>query len=222
MGLVDRYKSLADLPGQLPLFPLARVLLLPRAQLPLNIFEPRYLAMIDAAMAGGRIIGMVQPARGQSEAGKPALAEVGTAGRVTAYSEADDGRYLITLTGIARFRVVEEADVDTPFRAARVDFAPYLSDLEGGRGEQEVDRERLIDTLDAYLAARNLDIDWDDVHASSTESLVNALSMLSPYGSDEKQALLEAPDLAARAEILIALTEMDIGARRGDDGVRLQ
>lgn len=220
MRLADRYKTPKDLPELIPVFPLVRVLLLPRAQLPLNIFEPRYLAMVDAAFAGDRIIGMVQPAKGDEEMGVPALAPIGTAGRITTFSETPEGRYLITLTGICRFRIEAETTTGTPFRTCRIAHAPFVHDLEPNRGEGSVDRERLLELLRAYFDSRELDVDWQEVHSSTTESLVNALSILSPYGPDEKQALLEAPDLHTRAEILIALTEMALGG--GESGPVLQ
>ncbi|MDP2621517.1 MAG: LON peptidase substrate-binding domain-containing protein [Hyphomicrobiales bacterium] len=220
MRLADRYKTPKDVPEQIPVFPLVRVLLLPRAQLPLNIFEPRYLAMIDAVLAGDRIIGMVQPAKGDEEMDVPALAPIGTAGRITSLSETQDGRYLITLTGICRFRIEAETTSGTPYRTCRIACAPFVHDLEPNRGEGGVDRERLLELLRAYLDSRELEVDWQEVHGSSTESLVNALSILSPYGPDEKQALLEAPDLRTRAEILIALTEMALGG--GESGNVLQ
>jgi uncharacterized protein len=220
MRLSDRYKKPEDLPQQIPVFPLVRVLLLPRAQLPLNIFEPRYLAMVDAALAGDRLIGMVQPAKGDEKVDVPALAPIGTAGRITAYSETADGRCLITLTGICRFRIESETTSGTPYRTCRIAYTPFVHDLEPNRGEASVDRERLLELLRAFLDSRELEVDWEEVHDSSTESLVNALSILSPYGPDEKQALLEAPDLRTRAEILIALTEMALGG--GESGNVLQ
>lgn len=207
---IDRYRTLADLPDRIPVFPLERVLLLPRAQLPLNIFEPRYLAMIDDCMAAGRVIGMVQPEPGAA-GDPPALARTGAAGRITAYTEAPDNRYLVTLTGIARFHIEEETTRATPYRTCRVSYAAFADDLTPHLGEEAVDRDRLVTMLRSYLDARQLQADWDEVHSSSTEALVNALSILSPYGADEKQALLEAPDLSTRAEILIALTEMALG-----------
>lgn len=220
MNLAERYRTPEDLPQVIPVFPLVRVLLLPRAQLPLNIFERRYLAMVDAALAGERIIGMVQPAKGDEEVDVPALAPIGAAGRITSFSETADGRYLITLTGICRFRIEAETSSGTPYRTCRIAWAPFAHDLEPNRGEGSVDRERLLELLRAYLDSRELDIDWQEVHRSTTESLVNALSILSPYGPDEKQALLEAPDLRTRAEILIALTEMALGG--GESGSALQ
>lgn len=222
MSSVDRYRTIADLPRTLPVFPLARALLLPRAQLPLNIFEPRYLAMVDAALAGDRLIGMIQPTPGAADGDddRPPLVTVGAAGRITAYSETPDGRYLVTLTGIARFRLVAEVGEPAPYRTCRVDYGPFADDLSPNLGEEAVDRDRLLGAFGDYLEANSLQVDWDEVRAATTEALVNALAILSPYGPEEKQAMLEAPDLCTRAEILIALTEIELG--HGKDGAPLQ
>ena len=225
-GLVERYRTVHDLPVRLPIFPLAGALLLPRTRLPLNIFEPRYLAMVGDAMAGERIIGMIQPAAASDAtadaADKPAIEAVGCAGRITSYAETDDGRLLIVLTGIARFRVAAEHHGPGPYREIEADFAPFAHDLTRGLGEANVDRRALIDTLRGYLDARQLVADWDEVEAASTEQLVNSLSALSPYPPGDKQALLEAADLEARAEMLIALTEVAMVRADGADGPRLQ
>ena len=208
-----RYASAGDLPDRVPVFPLSGALLLPSGQMPLNIFEPRYLAMVDAALSGDRIIGMIQP---RSEcAGDPAaergtlgLCEVGCLGRIVQFAEAGDGRYLITLAGISRFRVAEELTVMTPFRQCRI-AAENFSDLDDPRrGEDEVDRDGLLRTFRAYLAANQLEADWESVERASNAGLVTALSMMSPWGASEKQALLEAADHAARARTLIAITEI--------------
>ena len=213
------YRTIDDLPATLPVFPLTGALLLPRTQLPLNIFEPRYLAMVDAALAGQRLIGMIQPAIGQvDDAKKPALARVGCAGRITSFQESGDGRYLISLQGIARFNVSSELDTITPFRQTAVDFTPYARDLMQGAGEAEVDRAGLLKAFRAYLDAHGMDADWDSVDNAETEVLVNALCMMSPYGAAEKQAMLEAADLKTRAETLVAITEIDLARAAGNDG----
>jgi Lon protease-like protein len=211
MASFDRIRSPSELPAVIPVFPLAGALLLPLGQMPLTLFEPRYLAMVDAALAGDRIIGMIQPEDDEAapSGAKPHLRAVGCAGRISGFSETDDGRYLITLTGIARFRIVEEVATDTAYRRCRVTAEPFSGDFEV-HGENEVDRDGLINAFRAYLDAHHLDADWDSVHRSSNEALVNALAMLSPYGPAEKQALLEAPDLKTRAETLVALSEMSI------------
>lgn len=214
--------TLANLPATLPLFPLPGALLLPRGVMPLNIFEPRYLAMVDAALRGERLIGMIQPNPAVEEGGAPALYAVGCAGRITQFSETGDGRYLIQLTGVARFGVVEELASITPFRQARVDFAPFADDLEASFGEEAVDRAALLQALKDFSKAHRIEIDWDNVEEAANEALVNALSMMAPYGVAEKQALLEAPDLAARGAMLVALTEMELARESHDGGAKMQ
>lgn len=227
MGVTDRYRNVADLPSALPLFPLRGAILLPRATLTLNVFEPRYLALMDHALASDRLIGVVQPAPEAGSAESPAgttfpLRRVGCAGRIYAFNENDDGRVVVSLSGIARFAVVSDIEQQTPFRAARVDFAPYGTDFIAGHGEDKVDRPRLLATLQNYLSANNLHADWDRINNASTERLVNSLSILSPYGPEEKQCLLEAADLGARAEALVALAEMEIAARDDGSGTSIQ
>jgi Lon protease-like protein len=210
------YLSPRDLPAVIPVFPLAGALLLPRGQMPLNIFEPRYLAMIDEAIAGARVIGMIQPEGDEtSTVGRPPLRAIGCAGRITGFSETGDGRYLVTLTGISRFRTIEEVPGRRPFRCFRVTAEPFAADFVVSAGENEVDRETLLDAFRAYLEAHNLEADWDSVDSASNEALVNAIAMISPYGPAEKQALLEAPDLKTRAETLVALTEVSLARDAG-------
>ena len=212
------YEKPGDLAEVIPVFPLSGALLLPRGQMPLNIFEPRYLAMIDDALKGERILGMIQPDESkESPASHPALFKVGCAGRITQLAESGDGRYLITLTGIARFRILEELAVSTPYRQCRVDFSPFAEDFTPRHGEEAVDRAALMKTLKAYLEANRMEADWSDIKNAPTEALVNGLSMMSPYGAREKQALLEAPDLKTRAETLIAVTEMALAQREGSE-----
>lgn len=228
MKLDHIYKTPEDLPGRIPIFPLAGALLLPRGQLPLNIFEPRYLAMTDAAISSDRIIGMVQPssdaaiAQQDDPQAKPDTYEIGCAGRITSFGETEDGRILITLTGISRFRIEEEMPAVTPFRIARVDFDRFADDLTPELGEEKVDRDHLLEVFRRYLDAHKLEADWSSVDRSSNEVLVNTLSMISPYPPSEKQALLEAGDVAQRAEILIALTEMALTKTSGEPDTRLQ
>ncbi|ESR23913.1 Uncharacterized protein, the N-terminal domain of Lon protease [Lutibaculum baratangense AMV1] len=209
------------MPNVIPVFPLPEALLLPRGELPLSIFEPRYVAMVDDALAGDRVIGMVQPRPGE-ETDPPRLSDVGCLGRITSFQETDDGRYLITLTGVCRFRVQEEVDTGTPYRQCRISIADFVDDLEPRHGEEGVDRTRLLSTFRAYLDANGLETDWDAIKRASTETLVNALSMMSPYGVREKQALLEAQDLSTRAEVLIAVTEMALARGDDDSGSSLQ
>jgi Lon protease-like protein len=215
------YRTPDDVPSAIPVFPLAGALLLPRAQLPLNIFEPRYLAMIDDTMKGNRVIGMIQPDESKGARSVPALFSTGCAGRITQFAESGDGRYLITLEGIARFRVAEELVVTTAYRQCRVDFSDFQTDFVPRLGEEAVNREELLKTLANYLKANKLEADWKDINGAQTEALVNGLSMMSPYGAREKQALLEAPDLKNRADVLVAITEMAI-ARGGDKNLPMQ
>lgn len=217
------YDGPEALPAIIPVFPLAGALLLPRGQMPLNIFEPRYLQMIDDALqSGSRLIGMIQPDNAHSgNPEHPVLFSVGAVGRITQFSESGDGRYLIELTGITRFRVAEELHVTTPYRQCRVDYAPYADDFVPRKGEEEVDRAKLLRTLADFLHANDLKTDWAGVESAPNEALVNALAMMSPYGPAEKQALLEAPDLKTRAEILIAVTEIEL-AKGGADETSLQ
>ena len=212
-----------DLPAVMPVFPLSAALLLPRADMPLNIFEPRYLAMVDTALCADRVIGMVQPDEGAAPVPSgPALRSVGCAGRITSFAETGDGRYMITLTGIARFRIVEELPATTPFRQCRVTARPFALDFAACAADETVDRSSLLRTFRAYLRAHNLEADWESVGRASNETLVNALAMMAPFGPAEKQALLEAPDLRARAETLVAITEMVLPGEPGSGGRRLQ
>jgi Lon protease-like protein len=218
------YRGPSDLPPVIPVFPLPGALLLPRGQMPLNIFEPRYLAMIDDALADRhRLIGMIQPdATHSSASSKPNLYQVGCVGRITQFAESGDSRYLIQLTGIARFRLTEELAVSTEYRQARVNYEPFAADFIARRGEEEVDRQAVLDALNAFLNANNLKADWDGIENAPNEALVNALAMMSPYGSAEKQALLEAPDLKTRAEVLVALTQMELAKRKTPGDTPLQ
>lgn len=217
------YHKIDELPGVIPVFPLRAALLLPRGEMPLNIFEPRYLAMIEDAIRGHRIIGLIQPEpEAAEEDPSPGLVRVGCAGRLTAFGETGDGRYLITLTGVARFSVVQELTVSTPYRQVQASYDDFLADLAPGEGQEEVDRDALLRTLKDYLEANSLEADWDGIRRAPNEALVNALAMMSPFGPREKQALLEAPDLKSRAEILVAVTEMDLARARGDASSSLQ
>ena len=213
------YKGPDDLPGVIAIFPLPGALLLPRGQMPLNIFEQRYLVMFDDAMrSGSRLIGMIQPDPHHPgpDQNKPQLFRVGCVGRITQLAESGDGRYLVQLTGIARFRVDEELAIGTPYRQCRVTYQPFLDDFIARKGEDKVDRKTLLRTLADFLKANNLKADWKGIENAPNEALVNALAMMSPYGPAEKQALLEAPDLKTRAEILVAVTEIELA--KGNTG----
>lgn len=209
------YRKLADLPLVIPVFPLDGALLLPGGQLPLNIFEPRYLNMLDDAMSGERIIGMIQTRPGGDEQ-RPTLAPVGCAGRVTSFAETSDGRYLITLTGVCRFRAGDELPVRTPYRQVRADFAPFEPDLreDAGGARTAADIDRLLLALRRYLDHRGLAIDWGDAESAPSDALINSLAMALPFDPLEKQALLEAETIFERKATLTALLEIDAA---GDD-----
>jgi uncharacterized protein len=216
MPINANYRGPADLAEVIAVFPLTGALLLPRGQLPLNIFEPRYLAMVDDALRDGRrLIGMIQPdAARSSDPDNPKLFHIGCVGRITQFGETGDGRYILELTGISRFKVKEELDVSTPYRQCRVDYLPFVDDFTARKGEDLVDRGEVLRVLSDFLKANNLKVDWDGIERAPNEALVNALAMMSPYGAPEKQALLEAPNLKARAEILVAVTEMELARKK--------
>jgi Lon protease-like protein len=204
------YEGPQDMPDTIPVFPLTGALLLPRGQMPLNIFEPRYLAMVDAALAGTRLIGMIQPRDPDNAGGAPELYKVGCVGRLVQFAETGDGRYLISLVGVARFDILEEVGGFTPFRQCRVSFERFGDDFRPRAGEVEVDRGAVLAALKSFTEATGLNMDWDGVEQMPNEALVNALSMLAPFGGREKQALLEAANLKSRAEMLVALTQIEL------------
>jgi len=208
-------KSKATLPQTIPLFPLSGALLLPNGQLPLNIFEPRYLRMIDDALGGARSIGMIQPMESAPGGKTPALYDVGCAGRITSFTESGDGRYLITLTGVRRFRLIEEVDAETPYRTARADWDTFESDVHKDVSGEEIDRDLFIEIMGDYLDAESLKTDWDAVDEAPIDALVVSLAMGCPFAPNEKQALLEAKTVADRAECLMALMEMSGGDEPG-------
>lgn len=203
----------ADLPDTLPVFPLAGALLLPRTRLPLHIFEPRYLAMVEDCMkTRGRLIGMIQPREMQ---GPDGLQAIGCAGRLVAFSETDDGRYMITLQGISRFRLRAGVDGFTPYRRCTVDWTSFARDLGPAETDPGFDRDGFLDLLARFFAARDLSSDWDSLRGAETEALINTLAQLVPFSPEDRQALLEAPDLVTRRETLVTLIEF---ALRGGDG----
>jgi hypothetical protein len=223
----DRYRRPADLPPRIPVFPLRGAILLPRATLPLNVFEPRYLEMLDAVMAGDRLIGIIQPELDDSLDDEESpqfgvgLRSVGCVGRVTSYQEVDHARRMITLTGIMRYDVLDEALTDLPYRVVSASYDRYANDLNEGLGEEQVDRTNLLRVLRSYLDANRLEADWSAIQRASSEFLINALCVMCPYGPEEKQALLEAQDLKRRADVLVALAEMEL-ASSGNSGNTLQ
>jgi hypothetical protein len=216
------YSNLSDLPSVVPLFPLSGALLLPAANMPLNIFEPRYLAMIDDAIDTHRMIGMIQPRFDiNDDEENPPLCDVGCMGRITAYQETGDGRLVVNLAGVCRFRVMQETAGVNGYRVAEI--AGFGDDLEENiEAARAVDRDGLLRTFKQFLEANDMEADWDGVREAGTETLVNTLSMMSPYGPAEKQALLEAPDLKTRAETLVAITEIALAREAGEPSGTLQ
>lgn len=211
--------SLADLPQTIPVFPLTGALLLPHARLPLNIFEPRYLAMLDDALkTDHRLIGMVQPRDMPQGAGEPRLQQIGCAGRVTSFSETEDGRYLITLSGICRFRVLAQNSGFTPYLRADVDWASFEADIGQPQPDQRFDRSAFLKTLSRFFEKAQLSSDWDSLRDADEEMLINSLSMLCPFGAEEKQALLEAPCLRTRRETLVTLMEFALRDSDNENG----
>ena len=224
MPMNAQYRRPIDLPEVIPVFPLPGALLLPRGQMPLNIFEPRYLAMIDDSLRDGhRLVGMIQPDIVHAgKKGEPPLFSVGCVGRITQLAESGDGRYLLELTGVARFRIEQELPVKTAYRQCRVSYMPFTDDFIARKGEDAVDREAVLTALRAFMKANDLKADWEGIDQAPNEALVNALSMMSPYGAAEKQALLEAPDLKTRAELLVAITEIELAKKNTEGEPQLQ
>ncbi len=207
-----------DLPDVIPVFPLAGALLLPRGRLPLHIFEPRYLAMLEDCMkTPARLIGMIQPR--ETRSGEPKLSAIGCAGRLTAFSETEDGRYMITLAGISRFRLREEVQGFTPYRRFQVDWSPFARDLRGAETDDGFDRAAFLDLLRRYLDDRKLGTDWSSLKDAEPELLINALSMLLPLPAEDKQALLESPSLPQRRETLVTLIEFALRSGGASDEV---
>lgn len=207
----------ADLPATIPVFPLPGALLLPRARLPLHIFEPRYLAMLDDTLkTTHRLIGMVQP-QDVPRAAEPRLHSIGCAGRVTAFSETEDGRYMITLTGVSRYRIREEISGFTPYRKTEVSWAGFERDLGPVEHDEVFDRTAFMTLLCRYFEGEGLSTDWDSMKDAETELLINSLSMLCPFDPEEKQALLEAPCLKTRRETLVTLIEFALHGHQGEE-----
>ena len=210
--MLKRPETPAGLPDHLPLFPLTGALLLPFAHRPLNIFEPRYVEMIDAALAGNRLIGLIQPVDSAEESprGRAPLQKIGTVGRLTHWEENGDGRYFVILEGISRFELTGELTVMTPYRQGTISAERFVLDFERAHGEAEVDRPRFLKMMKDYAEFANFDLNWDEINKTGTADLVNFACMVSPYGAKEKQVLLEATTLSARAETLIALAEIEM------------
>jgi Lon protease-like protein len=202
------FHSFTDLPPQLPLFPLSGVVLLPRGALPLNVFEPRYLRMVDDALKGDRLIGLIQPTENPDAVLKPKLSAVGAAGRIVSFRETDDRRYLITLSGLCRFRLTGEIATDAPYRLGQADYGAFAGDMAENGEDSDFPRDRLMQALRGYLDHRDMKADWKSVTSAPPEALVNALAMMCPFEPAEKQALLEAPSFGERVSTLVALLEM--------------
>ena len=214
-----RPTSPAELPKSVPVFPLSGALLLPFAHRPLNIFEPRYIEMVDAALRGDRLIGLIQPEDTSEESpkGRAPLQKVGCLGRLTHFEESGDGRFFIILEGVTRFRILHELTVMTPYRQCVISADDYAADFARDHGEEAVDRVRFVKMMRDYAEFANFELNWEEIESTGTADLVNFCCMVSPYGAAEKQVLLEAPTLEARAETLIAMTEYEM-ARGGSDG----
>jgi len=218
----DIYSSTQSiaLPDVLPIFPLAGAVLLPHARLPLNIFEPRYVSMIEDVLGQGRLIGMVQPNATEGQEGtSPPIFSVGCAGRITSFNETDDGRFLIGLAGICRFSIVEELPLDKPYRRVRPDWQKYAIDLMEPE-DVSYDRKRLLAVLQYYFKLHGIAADWNAVQNTPNDLLISSLVMICPLAPNEKQALLEAPDLSTLADMLIALLEMASMPQSESDGAR--
>jgi Lon protease-like protein len=205
------YRKPADLPQTIALFPLEGAVLYPRGVLALNIFEPRYLNMIDDALGEQRLIGMIQPAVGHEQETVPDLAEVGTVGRITTFSETDDGRYLVTLTGVARFQFEREIKAATPYRQALVSFDAFAADFAPA-ADLSIDRGELMKSLKTYAALHGFQVDWDSVEQAPTETVINVAAQICPFDAIAKQALLEAETLDDRCRALVALLEWDVAS----------
>jgi uncharacterized protein len=205
------YRKPADLPQTIVLFPLEGAVLYPRGVLALNIFEPRYLNMIDDALGDQRLIGMIQPAAGHEQDVTPDLAEVGTVGRITTFSETEDGRYLITLTGVARFHFEREIKAGTPYRQALVSFDAFAADFAPA-SDIGIDRPALMRSLKTYAALHGFQVDWNSVEQAPTETVINVAAQICPFDAVAKQALLETESLEDRCRALIALLEWDVAS----------
>lgn len=206
-----------DLPKSVPLFPLSGALLLPFSHRPLNIFEPRYIELVDAALRGDRLIGLIQPEDTSEESpqGRSPLQSVGCLGRLTHFEESGEGRYFIILEGVTRFRLQHELTVMTPYRQGVISAEGYASDFTRNFGEEEVDRDRFVKMMRDYAEFASIELNWDEIERTGTAELVNFCCMVGPYGPADKQLLLEAQTLEQRAETLIAMTEYEIARGAG-------
>jgi Lon protease-like protein len=215
--MVDVPLKFDQLPEEFPVFPLSGALLLPRGRLPLNIFEPRYVAMLEDCLASGRMFGMVQPDRrlGKGDTG-PGLYRIGCLGRISSFNETEDGPYLITLAGLIRFTIIEEIEPQRGYRRVRAALGGYAADLED-EADLPFERARLLDALRRYFAHAGAEANWEAIDAMPDAALVVSLCMACPFDAEEKQALLEAKDGVARAKALLALLEINAFDNRDDD-----
>ncbi|MGV3574291.1 MAG: LON peptidase substrate-binding domain-containing protein [Devosia sp.] len=208
----QRPTSPAQVPDVVPIFPLTGALLLPYSHRPLNIFEPRYIDMVDFALSTDRLIGLIQPedTSEESPVGQVPLHKVGCLGRLTHFEESGDGRYFIILEGVSRFRIRQELDRGTPYRLADISAEGFETDFIRNDGEETVDRVRFVKMMRDYAEFASIDLNWEEIERTGTADLVNFCAMVSPYGPAEKQVLLEAQTLNDRAETLIAMTEYEM------------
>ena len=216
MSSLYKYKKIEEIPSKISIFPLNGALLLPRSQLPLNIFEPRYLEMIDNSISSDRLIGMIQT----QESNENQLYSIGCLGKITSFTELSDSRFIITLNGNCRYKVIQELDTLTPYRQVKVSYEDFENDLTPGFNQDKANRDKLLDVLKRYLEKNNLQIDWEDLKGTPKETLVKYLCSLSPYSAEEKQALLEAEDIQKRNELLIAMTEMALSTNKGIESIQ--
>ena len=216
MAGLPYYRSVSNLPRAIPIFPLPGALLLPRGSLPLNIFEPRYVSMIEDALKSDRVIGMIQPDEEAEDVGSAHCFEIGCAGRIIQFTETDDGRYLITLIGLARYRMIRELpNSDAGYRLIETDYSAFAEDLKSSGGSGVIERATLITNLKQFFRKKQIDADWEAIEKANDETLVTALAMVCPFQALEKQALLEARDFLDRARTLTTL--LQIGSREDDD-----
>ncbi|MDR1828289.1 MAG: LON peptidase substrate-binding domain-containing protein [Methylobacteriaceae bacterium] len=214
--------SVPECPDVVPVIPLYGAILLPRAQIPLNVFEPRYMSLVDDVLKSDRYVGITQPLTAEESETPPQLRPIGCVGRITQFLETGDGRYLTTVTGVSRFHIIKEIDSPTLYRQCCVDYQAFVTDSVARLGEQDVDRMSVIETLKRYANATDVQFDWRAISEASNEALINALSLMSPFGSQEKQALLEAADLKTRAELFVAMMEMELAKSGARDEKILQ
>lgn len=207
---IERASRRRRLPDLLPIFPLPSALLLPGCRLPLNVFEPRYLQMVDDALEGDRMIGMIQPSTATDDGREPRIQTIGCAGRIASFRESDDGRYKISLVGISRFEVVQEVPSDRLYRLVEPSWRRFRLDRAVASQKARIDREELVANLRAYFNTHGLEANWNAIEQSGNEELVNSLAMVCPFDAAEKQALLEAMDLQERSRLVIALMNMAV------------